>query len=51
MNPYHYDAPPHDVHKPSETQQLESEAIDYGYIALGVAAFVSLIALACAFVP
>lgn len=51
MNPYHYDAPPHDIHKPTETQQLEREGVDYGYIVLGVATYVSLVLLTLAFLP
>lgn len=47
---YHYDAPPHDVHKP-ETQQLEAEGVDWLYCALGTAVYAATIALACWLLP
>ena len=48
---YHYDAPPHDVHKPTETQQLEAEGVDWLYCFTGALVYASLIALTLWWLP
>lgn len=48
---YHYDAPPHDVTRPTETQQLEREGVDWLYCVLGGLVYAGTIALTLWLLP